>query len=202
MTEPRVGAVILAAGRGTRFGPEPKLLALLEGEPLVWHVARAALASSARPVVVVLGAHAAAVGAALDGLNLHLIDNPDHAAGLSTSLRAGLAALPAGTDAAIVLLGDMPRISAGHVDALVEAYRQASPRPSAVVPVADGRRGNPVLLDLDRLTDELAALAGDRGAGLLLAGRGDVLEIAMDQSVAFDVDTPEALASAPHRVSR
>ncbi|MCE4223473.1 nucleotidyltransferase family protein [Methylobacterium sp. C25] len=202
MPEPTIAAVILAAGRGTRFGPAPKLLALLEGEPLVRHVAKAALASSARPVVVVLGAHATAVAAALDGLDLHLVDNPDHAAGLSTSLRAGLAALPADTSAAIVLLGDMPRISAAHIDALAEAYRFADPRPGAVVPVTCGRRGNPVLLDLDRLADALAAVSGDRGAGPLLAGRADVLEIAMDASVAFDVDTPEALASSVARASR
>ncbi|GJD68993.1 nucleotidyltransferase family protein [Methylobacterium gnaphalii] len=198
MPEPRIGAVILAAGRGTRFGPEPKLLALLDGEPLVRHVARAALASPAQPVIVVVGAHAVAIGAALDGLDLHLVDNPDHAAGLSTSLRVGLAAMPAGTDAAVVLLGDMPRISAGHIDALVEAYREADVRPSAVVPVSGGRRGNPVLLDLAQLSDALAALTGDRGAGPLLTERADVLEIAMDSGVAFDVDTPEALASAPH----
>lgn len=195
MAEPHIGAVILAAGRGIRFGPEPKLLALLDGKPLVRHVAKTALASSARPIVVVLGAHAEAVGAALDGLDLGLVDNPDHAAGLSTSLRAGLAALPPGTDAAIMLLGDMPRIGARHLDGLVSAYRGATPSPSAVVPVSGGRRGNPVLLDLEKLADALRTLSGDHGAGPLLAGRDDVIEVTMDEAVAFDVDTPAALAA-------
>ncbi|GEP01388.1 hypothetical protein GCM10007887_09370 [Methylobacterium haplocladii] len=194
MPEPRIGAVILAAGRGTRFGPEPKLLAMLHGEPLIRHVARAALASSARPVVVVLGAHSDAVGAALAGLDLRLVDNPDSAVGLSTSLRAGLAAMPDAIDAVVVLLGDMPRITAAHLDGLIAVYRAAEPRPSAVVPVTGGRRGNPVLLDLDKLKEVLENLSGDTGAGPLLAGRGDVIEVEMDDAVAFDVDTPAALA--------
>lgn len=194
MPEPRIGAVILAAGRGTRFGPEPKLLALLDGEPLVRHVAKAALASSARPVVVVLGAHSAAVGTALGGLDLHRVDNPDHAAGLSTSLRAGLAAMPDEIDAVVVLLGDMPRITVAHLDGLIAAYRDADIRPGAVVPMSAGRRGNPVLLDLRKLAGPLGALSGDRGAGPLLAGRDDVIEVEMDEAVAFDVDTPAALA--------
>jgi molybdenum cofactor cytidylyltransferase len=67
------------------------------------------------------------------------------------------------------------------------------PRPSAVVPVSDGRRGNPVLLDLARLGADLAALTGDHGAGPILKRRGDVLELPADPAVIFDVDTPEAL---------
>lgn len=189
----RVGAVLLAAGRGTRFGPEPKLLAPVDGEPMVRHAARAALASSARPVVAVVGAHASRVRGALDGLDLRIVENPEYAEGLSTSLRAGLAALPETVDAAIVLLGDMPRITGSHLDRLIEAYAAAAPRPCAVVPMTSGRRGNPVLIDHHRLRDALAALAGDRGAGAILAARGDVLELAMDAGVGFDVDTPDAL---------
>ena len=192
--EPRVAALILAAGRGTRFGPEPKMLAPFAGRPLVRHAARAALASSARPVVAVLGAHAPAVRAALAGLDLAIVENPAFAEGLSTSLRAGLAALPPDTEAALVLLGDMPRIGPAHCAALIAAYAATDPRPSAVVPVSGGRRGNPVLLDLARLGPALAGLAGDRGAGPLLKGRADVLEIPGDAGVAYDVDTPEALA--------
>ncbi|UMY15716.1 nucleotidyltransferase family protein [Methylobacterium organophilum] len=188
-----VGLVLLAAGRGTRFGAAPKLLARLDGKPLVRHAAEAALASRARPVIAVLGAHEEAVGASLDGLDLHRVPNPAYAEGLSGSLRAGLAALPPNTRAAIVMLGDMPRITATHLDALIAAYRLAQGCTCAVVPVSGGRRGNPVLLDLDRLGGDLAALQGDRGAGAILAARDDVLEIATDEAVAFDVDTPEAL---------
>lgn len=118
-----IGAVILAAGRGSRFGPQPKLVAERHGKPLVRYVAEAALGSAARPVMVVLGCHADPVRAALDGLALDFVDNPDHAEGLSTSLRAGLAALPEECAAALVLLGDMPGITARHLDALIEIGR-------------------------------------------------------------------------------
>lgn len=193
VSESSVGAVILAAGLGSRFRTVPKMLAPYDGTPMVRRAAEAALASRAGPVIAVLGTQAEGVRAALAGLDLAFVENPDPAAGLSTSLRAGLAALPPGTEAAVVLLGDMPRIGSAHIDALIAAYAGASPRPSAVVPVSGGRRGNPVLLDLHRLADALAGLTGDRGAGPILKGRGDVLEVAADPAVLFDVDTPEAL---------
>jgi molybdenum cofactor cytidylyltransferase len=188
---PEFGLVLLAAGRGTRFGPAPKLLGLLDGEPLVRHAARAALASRLGPVAVVLGAHAPAVRAALDGLDLTFVENPAHAEGLSTSLRAGLAALPE-REAVLVLLGDMPRIGAHHLHALADAYVEGD---AAVVPVHAGQRGNPVLLDRRRLAADLATLDGDRGAGRLLARRPDVREIALDAAVLADVDTPAGLAA-------
>ncbi|KQT61115.1 4-diphosphocytidyl-2C-methyl-D-erythritol kinase [Methylobacterium sp. Leaf456] len=193
MPETKIAAVILAAGLGTRFGAQPKMLANFAGKAMVRHAAEAALASEARPVVVVLGAHAGPVAAALDGLDLTLVENPDHAAGLSTSLRAGLAALPPGTGAALVLLGDMPRIGSAHLDGLIAAYRAADPAPSAVVPVRDHRRGNPILLDLNVLKDALKALSGDRGAGPLLSRRTDVLEVPGDAATGFDVDRPDGL---------
>ncbi|MEA1834117.1 nucleotidyltransferase family protein [Methylobacterium durans] len=190
-----IAALILAAGRGTRFGPEPKLLADLDGRPLVRHAAEAALASRLRPVVAILGAHAAGVRAALRDLDLTCAENPDYADGLSTSLKAGLAALPGEIAAAVILLGDMPRITGADLDRLADAFADADPAPAAVVPVHAGRRGNPVLLNLRRLGPALAALSGDRGAGPLLAGRDDVLEVAGTAGTGFDVDTPEALTT-------
>jgi len=190
---PDFGLVLLAAGRGTRFGPAPKLLGLLDGEPLVRHAARAALDARLGPVVVVLGAHGPAVRAALDGLSVTFIENPAHAEGLSTSLRAGLAALPQ-PEAVLVLLADMPRIGPHHLQALVQAFSEPGPAPAAVVPVHAGQRGNPVLLNRRLLAAELAALTGDRGAGRLLARRTDIREVALDPAVLQDVDTPAALA--------
>ncbi|MCJ2021319.1 MULTISPECIES: nucleotidyltransferase family protein [unclassified Methylobacterium] len=190
---PEIGTVLLAAGRGSRFGPAPKLLARLDGKPLVRHAAEAALGAGPRPVVAVLGAHADAVRAALDDLELIRVENPDYAAGLATSLRAGLAALPASCTAAVVVLGDMPRVTAAHIDRLVAAFADAEP--AAVVPVQDGRYGNPVLLNLRRLGADIAHLRGDHGAGPLLRGRADVLEIPGDAATGLDIDTPAALAA-------
>lgn len=189
---PETGIVLLAAGRGTRFGASPKLLAALDGRPLVRHAAEAALATRLRPVVVVLGAHAASVGAALAGLDLAFAKNPDFAAGLSTSLRAGLAALPERCAGAVVMLGDMPRVAPALVERLAAAFDGTQ---AAVVPVAGGRRGNPVLLNRHRLAADLSGLTGDRGAGPLLAGRTDVLEIPGDPGSRLDIDTPASLAA-------
>jgi molybdenum cofactor cytidylyltransferase len=190
-----IGTVLLAAGLGSRFGPEPKLLAPLDGKPLVRHAAEAALGARPRPVIAVLGAHAAAVRAALDGLDLIGIENPDYRAGLATSLRAGLATLPETCTAAVVVLGDMPRVTAAHIDRLAAAFAGARDEPAAVVPVQDGRRGNPVLLNLRRLGPAISRLVGDHGAGPLLKGRTDVLEIPGDPGTALDIDTPSGLST-------
>ncbi|KQP61797.1 nucleotidyltransferase family protein [Methylobacterium sp. Leaf108] len=191
-----IAILLLAAGRGSRFGEAPKLLALLEGKPLVRHAAEAALASGLGPVTVVLGTHGPRIRAALDGLDLACLTNPAPQDGLASSLRLGLAAVPAGTGGIIVMLADMPRIRPDHLAALAAAYAAGEPRPAAVVPIHGGRRGNPVLLDRARLGQDIARLSGDRGAGRLLAGRGDVVEIAMDAAVRYDVDTPDALDRA------
>ncbi|TNC16248.1 nucleotidyltransferase family protein [Methylobacterium terricola] len=194
MPEP-VGTVLLAAGRGTRFGASPKLLTPLDGKPLVRHAAEAALAADLGPVIAVLGHAGEGVRTALAGLPLRLVENRDYAEGLSTSLRAGLGALPETVAASLVLLGDMPRIGPGLLVRLAEAFRGAEVAPSAVVPVRDGQRGNPVLLNRRLLGATIAALTGDRGAGPLLARRSDVLELPVeDPGVLVDVDTPAALA--------
>lgn len=187
-----VAAIILAAGQGVRFGDEPKLLASLDGKPLVRRVAESALASAARPVVVVLGHRRAEAAAAFEGLSLVCIDNPAYRDGLSSSLKAGFAALPPETEAAVVLLGDMPRVGSGVIDRLIAAWRAAD-RPLAVAPTHAGRRGNPVLLDR-ALAPEIANLSGDTGAGPLLRNRPGVLELTVDDpAILKDVDTADAL---------
>ena len=188
-----VAAIILAAGQGTRFGSQPKLLADLAGKPLVRHVADAALASQSVPVVAVLGHRREEVEAALPPA-VRRVENPDYARGLSTSLRAGFAALDRATEAAVVLLGDMPQVTSELIDRLIEAWIAAG-RPAAVVPTYDGRRGNPVLLS-GALRPEIAELSGDTGACALLRARSDVHELPVTAaSILADVDTPEALAA-------
>jgi len=188
-----VAAMILAAGQGTRFGPEPKLLAELAGKPLVRHVADAALASKAWLVIAVLGHRREEVGAALP-IAVSRVENPDYADGLATSLKAGFAALAGQAEAAVVLLGDMPEVTPQLIDRLIEAWTVRG-RPAAVVPTYDGRRGNPVLLSAS-LAPEIAKLSGDTGAGALLRARSDVHELPVTvASILADVDTPEALAA-------
>ena len=193
---PRIGAIVLAAGRSTRMGGPNKLLATLDGKQLVRHAAETALAAHLAEVVVVTGHQEAAVRAALAGLPLTLAPNPAFAEGLSTSLKAGLAALSPTTEAAIILLGDMPLISAGLLRRLAEAYDPQAGR-HIVVPVAEGRRGNPVLWGR-RFFAELAKVTGDQGGrGVLATAPEAVAEVAVDgDAVHLDLDTPEALAAA------
>jgi molybdenum cofactor cytidylyltransferase len=188
-----VAAIILAAGQGTRFGLQPKLLAHLTGKPLVRYVADAALASRASPVVAVLGHRRGEVEAALPRA-VRRVENLDYGRGLSTSLQAGFAALDPAVEAAVVLLGDMPQVTPALIDRLIDTWIAAG-RLAAVVPTYEGRRGNPVLLSA-ALAPEIAQLSGDNGASVLLRARGDVHELPVAApSILADVDTPEALAA-------
>jgi len=193
-----VAAIILAAGRARRFqvGPDDsKLLATLAGKALVRHVAEAALHSRARPIFVVTGHAADKVEAALEGLDLTLVHNPDPDAGLSQSLALGLKSLPRETSGAIVLLADMPLVSADLIDRLIAAFASAANEPQAVVPVHAGRRGNPVLLGRN-IFPEALVITGDRGARALLDAPGTaIIECPIDdEAVMIDIDTQDALA--------
>jgi molybdenum cofactor cytidylyltransferase len=191
-----VAAVILAAGRSTRMGGPNKLLAELGGKALVRIVTEQALASKASGVIVVTGHQAEQVERALHGLKVKFVRNPDFAAGLASSVKTGISAVPDHADGAVICLGDMPLISAHLIDRLVEGF--APERGNLiVVPVSDGRRGNPVLWSR-RFFNELMALDGDIGARHLIARHGEaVAEVAVEGFGAFlDIDTPQALAEA------
>ena len=192
---PRVGAVVLAAGLSRRMG-ENKLLLDVDGAPLVARSVDAVLASRARPVVVVTGHEAARVRAALGARTLRFVHNPDYAAGLATSLRAGIAALGADVDGALVCLADMPWVRAQHVDALIAAFA-ASPERPICAPTFEDERGHPVLWPA-RHFPALAALSGDVGARALLEVHAHELchVPVADAGVLRDVDTPGALAAA------
>lgn len=189
--QPRqIAAVILAAGRSSRMG-SAKLLERLEGKPLVRWAAEAALASSARPVVVVTGHRADEVAAALTELPVELVHNPDYAQGMATSLRAGVAHVEH-ADAAVICLGDMPRVTARHIDRLIDAFDPtAAP---IVVPTHERKRGNPVLW-ARRFFPEIEDLRGDVGARALLERHAEAVHLlAIDEpGILLDVDTPEAL---------
>jgi len=198
----RLAAIVLAAGRSTRMGGANKLIAEISGRPLVRIAAEQALASRARPVIVVTGHQRDRVAAALAGLDVTLVHNPDYAAGLSTSLKAGIAAVPADADGAIVCLGDMPQVDARLIDRLLAAF---DPDKGAlvVVPTIDGKRGNPVVWSR-RFFPELAALDGDVGARHLIVSYPEaVIEVPVTGTGALvDIDTPDALKAVKAEIER
>jgi molybdenum cofactor cytidylyltransferase len=191
----KVAAVVLAAGRSTRMGGPNKLLTSWRGKPLVRTTVENVLASRASPVVVVTGHQAEAVRAALGGLPVTFAHNPDFAEGLSTSVGAGIAAVPPDADAAVICLGDMPGVDATLVDALIGAF-DPERGALAIVPTLEGRRGNPVLW-ARRFFPELRHLEGDSGARQILsANRDAVVEVPVaSRGAAIDVDTAEDLAA-------
>jgi molybdenum cofactor cytidylyltransferase len=190
---PRIGAVLLAAGQSRRMGGPNKLLAELDGVPMVAHVARRLLASQARPIVAVLGNQAESVDTALGKLPVERVRNPDFVDGLSTSLRRGIAALPPDLKGALICLGDMPLISGRHIDRLIAAFNPLEGR-AIIVPTRRGKRGNPVLW-AKRFFPEMSELAGDVGAKHLIGEHAElVAEVEMEDDAIFvDIDTPEAL---------
>jgi molybdenum cofactor cytidylyltransferase len=191
----RTAAIMLAAGRSTRMGGPNKLLASIAGKPLVRIAVEHALASRAEPVIVVTGHERGRVEAALSDLHVRLVHNPDYARGLSTSLKAGLGALPDNVDSAIVCLGDMPQVTTALIDRLIATF---DPKGNAlvVVPTIGGKRGNPVVWSR-QFFPELMRLDGDVGARHLIGANVDVVaEVSVeDTGVLIDVDTPEALVA-------
>ncbi len=200
---PRIAAVVLAAGRSTRMGGANKLLAEVGGRPMVRHVLDQVLASQAAAVVVVTGHQREDIEGALrgaeDGERWRPVHNPDFAAGLSTSLHRGLAALADDVDGALVCLADMPQVTAAVIDRLIAAFDPPEGR-AICLPTWGGERGNPVLL-ARRYFAEVQAISGDLGARALIGEHADaVAEVAMDDlargsGVLEDVDTPDALSA-------
>lgn len=190
--KPRIAVLVLAAGRSSRMAERNKLLCEVAGVPLVRRAVNAACASRAAQVVVVTGHQADLVEAVLVDRPLSLVRNPDYADGMATSLRCGLRALPVDTDAAIIMLADMPQVNAVDIDRLIAAFDPAAP--AVLVPEHAGKRGNPVLWPY-RYFAEMMALAGDTGArGLLEQYAANVHTIPFpDNAIFLDVDTPAAL---------
>lgn len=194
--KPRVAAVILAAGLSRRMGGVNKLVAPVAGVPMVARVVDAFLASKAELVVVVVGHEAERVRAVLAGKDVHFVENPDYEEGLGASLRVGIGALDAALDGALIALGDMPWITASHVDALIDSFDPQGPK-SICVPVHDRKRGHPVLWSARHFA-EMQKLGGDVGARSLLERHADrVLDVPIDDAaVHLDIDTQEMLGTA------
>jgi molybdenum cofactor cytidylyltransferase len=206
-----VAAIILAAGTSSRMSTDRyKLLLPLGKRPVLLHVVEAALASQARPVIIVTGHQASQVRAILTRYmtspDLQVVENADYQQGMSTSLRAGVRTLLSyNTDnnvpyantfftiptAALVMLGDQPLVSTRLLDQLITIYMAGGKK--IVAPAYQGKRGNPVLFDAS-LFPELMQVGGDEGGrGVIQQHMQDMTTIEVDDMKAsYDVDTWEA----------
>lgn len=190
---PRVGAVVLAAGAGSRFGGG-KLLASLDGRPILQHVLDRVAAAGLAQTVVVMGADQDAVEASMAWRGEDRVRNPDPGRGLSSSVRLGVEALDPDIDRALIVLGDQPSLPDGVIEALVA--QPSDPGRPIVVPVYQGDRGrNPVLLDRAAFVDATAGLHGDRGLGPWIAEHAELVREVPVAGANPDVDTRDDLVT-------
>jgi molybdenum cofactor cytidylyltransferase len=183
-----ISAIVLAAGLSRRMG-RPKLLLELGGRPVIRHVVERVIAAGIRHVLVVTGPDNDALARGLAGLDVRFAVNPTPESGQGSSVGVGVRALPPGTDAVLIALGDQPGVPAEVIPALIEALKQ--PGTTIAAPkYADGL-GNPVLFAA-AVFPEMLALGGDRGARAVIERDPSRLAIVdIDFPMPRDIDTPE-----------
>ena len=186
--------VLLAAGEGTRFEGGNKLLAEIDGKPVVVYAARTLVASGVDDALAVLGHEADRVEDALTDLEVRTVENPDYGRGQATSVALGAGiADEEGFDAALFVLGDLPCVAPETVRKLVGAFEQTDA--GIAVPTYGGRRGNPVLFGREHF-DELTELTGDRGGRALFEAHPVERVPVDDPGIHLDVDTAADLQRA------
>lgn len=187
MTTASLRVILLAAGNSSRYG-SPKLLVEVDGTPILARVARMAVEVAGREaVVVVLGAHAERLEPLVRDASAAIAFNPNFGEGIASSIRAGVACVPAGTAAAMILLADQVALAAGDLRRLVASWERQPDR--IVAAQYGGTTGAPAIFPAD-LFNELAALQGDRGARALLTRHAARVVAVPLPAAAIDVDTP------------
>ena len=186
-----IAGLLLAGGASRRFGSN-KLVAPL-GDRSVVRWSTDALMAAVDVTYAVVPTHAVSIREALDGVAVRWVENPDAREGMGSSIRTGVAALPAEVDAVVITLGDQPLVDAGVIRSVVERWRADPEGIRAVVARYLDGRGHPALCGAT-LFPALRALEGDRGARDLLTTLGDaVAEVHVAHERPADVDTAEAL---------
>jgi len=190
-----VGAVLLAAGSGSRLGHKPKSLLELAGVPLIRRQLIALSGAGVDEVVVVLGHHAELIEPVVQSFPVTLVRNlqPDH--GQVSSQRLGLAALGGKLDAVIVALADQPLINSQDISALIAAFKQRPAGTEVVYPEVAGQRGNPVIFSQTVCEQVLAGQANVGCRQWQAANPQAVAPFVSDnRRYCVDIDTEEDLA--------
>ena len=183
----RVAGVVLAAGSSSRLGSN-KLLIDIDGETVVRRAARRALEAGLTPVIVVLGFEANGVAEALEGLDVVLVVNPDHAGGMASSMRAGIRQVPGDCEAAVVILADMPLVTSAMTAGMVARFRNG-PEPLVVSRYGDVQ-APPTLYDRG-LFPALAAAGDGGGRRVVRDHRDDAAAMEWPPALLVDLDRPE-----------
>jgi len=185
----KISAVILAAGLSTRFGAQDKLLHPYRGRPLLEWTLRTITTAEIIDPVVVIGPHDEPKQFLVSRYALRVVENPTPTLGMSSSLRLGVAQLPAAIDGFLVCLGDMPDVTVGHLMQLADCFENLE-SDAIVAPCFQGERGHPVLFG-NHYRADFAQLQGDEGARQILRGAGSsvILREMPDNGVLRDIDT-------------
>ena len=187
-----IAAIVPAAGMSTRMGRN-KLLLTFRGKPLIVRAVDTLLESEVGKIIVVLGHQAETVRDQLKEKRVTLVENPDYREGMSTSIRAGLRAVPSGAEAIMIYLADQPLLEPKEVNQLIGAFAEARKQhKSIVVPFFRRQRGNPVILDLS-YKEAILEVVGDVGCRRVIKRNPDkVLVVEMETDhVVRDVDKEE-----------
>ena len=195
----RIGAVLLAAGEGQRMGGVAKSLIRLQGVPLINRQLIALSGAGVDEVVVVTGHARDAVEAAVATFPVTLVHNLDYKAGQQGSVRLGLESLGGNFDAILVVLADQPLIGAGDLTELIAAFKKR-PQGHVVVPMVDGQRGNPLVLD-EIAREQILASGAKLGCRHLIENNPALVFVheTTNQRFITDLDTPEDMAAFAQR---
>lgn len=187
-----VGAVLLAAGSGSRMGKKPKCLLELDGVPLIRRQISALSAAGVAPLVVVLGHYAGRIEVAVQDFPVILVRNPDPDAGQISSLRLGLQTLTGKIDCVMVALADQPLINQQDINDLICVYKMRPQGTEVVQPSVDGLPGNPVIFSA-KVRSEILAGPQSMGCRQWQAGHPEFVHhwVSSNQHYRADVDTPE-----------
>ncbi len=192
-----ISAIVLAAGQATRFG-QCKQLVRIGGKALLERALDNLRTSKIDDIVVVLGANAEEIRQQISLEGVRVVMNPYYAEGMSTSIQAGLRALPETAEAAMIVLADQPFVTPRTLDLLVDEYSRA--RPGILVPAYDGVRGNPVIVSR-ALFGEMMDIRGDIGCRAVFGGHEVMMLPVDDRGVTMDIDTMEDLEMTPYVVA-
>jgi molybdenum cofactor cytidylyltransferase len=189
-----VGAVLLAAGAGSRLGHKPKCLLELGGVPLIRRQLIALSGAGVDEVVVVLGHHAELIEPAVQAFPVTVVRNPNPDDGQVSSQRLGLAALTGKLDAVIVALADQPLVNAQDITALIGAWKKRPEGAAVVFPEVKGERGNPVIFGAE-VREQILAGAANVGCRQWQAAHADAVApfVTDNRRYKVDIDTPEDL---------
>jgi molybdenum cofactor cytidylyltransferase len=191
----KIAAIIAAAGRSSRFESGHKLLADLDGMPLIRHSITAIDGAPVAEIVLVIASDGQALADAAGPGRWRVIVNTHAASGLSSSIQAGLAAIDPSSAGAMIVLADMPGVTSGSIAQLCQTFRDGGGTKITFPQTADGRQGNPVLWPR-ALFGELMKLTGDTGGKAVLAAHPHFhAPVTMDDHAATcDIDTVSDLA--------